>query len=216
LHREACPSCAALFAALASPGEAPDFVPFARALALSERILPQFAQLDPGPEFTQAVLRRTRAALLRRRLALWWRRQLERPQFAGEFAYALTVAVVLLVGTPVSPGAGLPARLVGWLQGSGEAQAPGWLSAGIAAPARLVDAGVDAGAELGQEFDARGQSVSAVLGQFGQHGKQLSKEMWERDWDALRPLLQQMHCDLRLLWGAARGAIEATKDELRC
>ena len=214
-HRSECEPCAALFAALSTPLESPDLVPFARAVAMSERVLPQLAQLDPGEEFTYEVLRRTRFALQRRRLRRWWRRQLERPQFAGEFAYASTLAVVLLVGTPISPGAGLPARMVEWLQG-GEVPASGWLTAGATAPARLVDVSTQVSAQFGAELGSRGQTVSAVLDQLGTHGKNLAQTAWERDWDALRPLLQQIHCDMRLLWGAASGAIEDTTDELRC
>jgi hypothetical protein len=71
-------------------------------------------------------------------------------------------------------------------------------------------------AQFGAELGSRGQTVSVVLDKLSTHGKSLAQSAWERDWDALRPLLQQIHCDVRLLWGAASGAIENTTDELRC
>lgn len=92
-------------------------------------LLPEMAELDPGPAFTAAVVRRTTGAehpltrAARRgatvgpagvldRVARWWQRQLTRPRFALEVAYVATVILVLLATVPGAP-LQRPARLAG-------------------------------------------------------------------------------------------------------
>ena len=96
-HLNRCPGCAGV----------------ARALAWMDRELPALAEIEPGPGFAQRVLART--TRLRRRAArppeirprLW-----QRPRIAWEAAYAGTVVLLLLFGTPHSPLAGAPGRVL--------------------------------------------------------------------------------------------------------
>lgn len=83
-------------------------------------LLPTMAELEPGPDFTAAVLARTTGAAspaekavrsgatigpagLMDRLGRWWEAQVARPRFALQFAYIATVVLVLLTALPVSP-----------------------------------------------------------------------------------------------------------------
>jgi hypothetical protein len=75
----------------------------AGALARSAEVLPSLAELDPGPDFTVAVLdattRRASAKGLGR-LVAWWEAWQARPRFAMELAYVATLVLVLVVGNP--------------------------------------------------------------------------------------------------------------------
>ena len=75
----------------------------AEALAVELRSL---AEMDPGPGFTERVLRHTSqrpaAARWRGQWVASWRALVRRPRFAWEVAYAATLCLVLSVGSPVS------------------------------------------------------------------------------------------------------------------
>ncbi len=87
--------------------------------------LPTMATIEPGEEFTAAVLARTarlpsRAAAAGRltgsaqlmdRVGRWWERQLRRPLFVWQAAYVLTVVLVLLTALPGAPLRGMPERI---------------------------------------------------------------------------------------------------------
>jgi len=87
--------------------------------------LPAMATIDPGEEFTTAVLTRTarlpsRAAAAGRltggaglmdRLGNWWERQLRRPLFVWQVAYVLTVILVMLTTLPGAPLHGVPEQV---------------------------------------------------------------------------------------------------------
>jgi hypothetical protein len=69
------------------------------------RDLPRLADMDPGPGFTERVLRATSMKPLpagwRARLSAAWRTVVRRPRFAWEAAYVATVCWVLVFGNPV-------------------------------------------------------------------------------------------------------------------
>jgi len=80
-----------------------------------EPLLPQMAEVDPGPAFTARVLARTTGhvqvpsripavpvgpAGLMDRVGRWWDRQILRPGFAAQVAYAATVLLVILTSVP--------------------------------------------------------------------------------------------------------------------
>jgi putative zinc finger protein len=93
-------------------------------------LLPKMAELDPGPAFTDRVLARTTQAALgvasgpvtepggfgpagvMDRLGRWWEQQILRPIFPVQVAYAATVVLVLLVGTPLSPFREAPGKIL--------------------------------------------------------------------------------------------------------
>jgi len=87
-HLDACPDCARV----------------AKVLTELRQDLPRLAVLDPGPDFTAAVLRRTRTTVAFRRL--WaggrhaWHQVVLRPRFALEAAYVLTLFALLVLGVP--------------------------------------------------------------------------------------------------------------------
>jgi hypothetical protein len=116
-HLEHCPGCRAL----------------AVTLGWLNPLLPSMAVLDPGPDFTAAVLARTTGAAtaaekavrggatigpagLMDRLGRWWQQQILKPQFAMQFAYVATVVLVLLTALPVSPLRGTPEKALQVMQ----------------------------------------------------------------------------------------------------
>ena len=85
------------------------------------RILPTFAHVEPGPDFTAEVLLATLE-----QPSLWdvfitrvgdhlrsWQR---RPAFAQELSYALTVALLLITIIPGTPLSGLPRQALSLVQ----------------------------------------------------------------------------------------------------
>ena len=117
MHLDGCGECGRLAAALAR-------------LATD---LPPLADLDPGARFLPDVVDRTsRRAPLPVRwtigLAAAWRQLAHRPRIAWEGAYALSIILAILFGTPNAPFAGVPARaldLVRTVQESLPAEAAG-------------------------------------------------------------------------------------------
>ncbi|MEN8007653.1 MAG: zf-HC2 domain-containing protein [Candidatus Krumholzibacteriota bacterium] len=90
-----------------------------------EPLLPQMAEIDPGPAFTARVLAATSEqdpaimpfpavptgpAGLMDRVGSWWDRQILRPGFAAQLAYAATVVLVLLTSVPGAPLRGVPGK----------------------------------------------------------------------------------------------------------
>ena len=92
LHLRHCPACSNLAATLIELGE----------------VLPEWASIEPGPDFTAGVLRATVCVHPRRHsrrsaapaLAACWNRIILRPRFVWEAAYVGTLAVFLLLGNP--------------------------------------------------------------------------------------------------------------------
>jgi hypothetical protein len=85
-HLDHCPVCASLVAALSGV----------------QRVLPALAQLDPGPWFTQRVLRATvHRPPQRRDLREAWRKLMHRPRIALEAAYLGAAASLMGVYLPI-------------------------------------------------------------------------------------------------------------------
>lgn len=86
-HLERCAACAALVAALSA----------------QSRVLPALAQVDPGPGFTQGVLRSTsrRAVAPRFEARAAWSRLMRRPRIALETAYLGAAAGLIGLHAPV-------------------------------------------------------------------------------------------------------------------
>ncbi len=103
-----------------------------------EPLLPGMAEIDPGPAFTSRVLAQTTgrartvasfpaaptgAAGLMDRVGGWWDRQILRPGFAAQMAYAATVILVLLTSVPGAPLKGVPGKALEAVQ-AGPTAAP--------------------------------------------------------------------------------------------
>ncbi len=90
-----------------------------------EPLLLGMAEIDPGPAFTARVLDQTTGrartvaplsavptgpAGLMDRVGGWWDRQILRPGFAAQVAYAATLILVLLTSVPGAPLKGVPGK----------------------------------------------------------------------------------------------------------
>jgi len=95
-HLEHCPQCRGLVTGLAP----------------AIRVLPEFAQVDPGLSFTASVLTRTRSPLPLilpppDRFLAGWANLMRRPRAALEAAYLVTAAGLILSQIPLPGSAGL-------------------------------------------------------------------------------------------------------------
>lgn len=72
--------------------------------------LPRLAIVQPGTSLVEGVLRRTLPVQvqMRRWWIATWPRWVRRPRFASELAFAATLMVVVVFGTPVSPLQAMP------------------------------------------------------------------------------------------------------------
>jgi hypothetical protein len=101
-------------------GHCPGCGRFAAALQLLHEVLPEMAEVDPGPDFAAEVIgvaRRSRRVRMRRfHPAFLWNRLIRRPLFTWEAAYAGTLAVALLFLNPWLPLQDYPARAISALE----------------------------------------------------------------------------------------------------
>ncbi len=107
-HMRHCKGCAALAAVLGA----------------LRRDLPALALVDPGAEFTIAVLEATRTRpraghSVGERLVAAWRLLAARPRLAWEFATAACFLLILLCGLPFSPLRPLPQQALSMIQVGG-------------------------------------------------------------------------------------------------
>jgi len=157
-------------------------------------------ELDPA--FTYDVLRATSATRARKRggalprlkdrLGAWWQGQAARPQFAWEMAFAATVVLVLLFGTPLSPARRAPARALAAVQAS-----PGWM---IDAAGELT--GV-AGEQLGgvrRDVTERRNRTAPDRADLLRHGREAGAALLDGDFDTAAQRLRAVGGDLTRLW----------------
>jgi len=206
-HLEHCTACRAV----------------AVALGWLDPLLPELAELDPGPAFTAAVVRRTtgaehsltRAARrgetvgpagLMDRAARWWRRLLFRPRFALEAAYVATVILVLLASVPGAP-LRQPARLAGEVIQAGPMALPGvnrvldkgqdLTDAGSSAVRRKAQTGVQG---LQQEWNSRRERAAAPGGDLINHIETAWAQMRAAEWNQTAYQLLEAGRDLNRTW----------------
>lgn len=163
-----------------------------------EPLLPQMAEIDPGPAFTARVLAQTteRAhpeaplpagptgpAGLMDQVGTWWDRQILRPGFAAQLAYAATVILVLLTSIPGAPLKGVPGKALEIVQ-AGPMSAPlvgpalnttsGWVDSRTSGVVDSARAGVNRRLEkTGSFFEERGDRTAPARRQLKTHVKGL-------------------------------------------
>jgi hypothetical protein len=159
------------------------------------RILPTFAEVDPGPDFTAEVLLATLE-----KPSLWdvfitrvgdhLRRWQRRPAFAQELSYALTVALLLITVIPGSPLSGLPRQALSLVQ------------------VQEAEAGIEAhgtvGAELRRGMRARGERLGTGFDRLGTHVIGAGRGLVDGDLEEVGENASQIGCDLRRLWTGVR------------
>jgi hypothetical protein len=169
-----------------------------------EPLLPEMAEIDPGPAFTARVLERTtgRARImapgpavptgvagLMDRVGRWWDRQILRPGFAAQLAYAATLILVLLTSVPGAPLRGVPGKALEIVQagptavpGVGPAleSASGWVGGQTAAVVDAARADVDQRLErTGHSLAQRGQRTAPGRQQLADHVQEMVRKARE-------------------------------------
>jgi hypothetical protein len=202
-HVEHCGDCAELRAALA--WVAP--------------LLPGAARLEPGEDFAAAVLAATTGAGREAGRPAWlealaarWRSLIRRPRFSLEGAYALTLVLIALFGTPLSPAREAPTRALALVQegpralvadapdlravGEGVARGAGALWERGGAP---VLSAADA---LGEDLDGRRRRASAPTRRLGGHLAGLGREALATNWPAAGEKAGSAAEDCKDIWRA--------------
>jgi anti-sigma factor RsiW len=168
-HLDHCPACAAL------------------SVSLSElRIeLPAMADIQPGPFFSVAVIRRlsalgNRPADRQTRIRRWWASLVRRPRFSWEAAYIGTLLLVLAFGNPFSQSYGSSSRL--------SVPATAWAHASRRVP-QVWETFADKG---GQTADDVVLEISGALSAAEQFASAVEKKIAEVNASVIRMLEQAM------------------------
>lgn len=227
-HLARCPACRALAATLA--WLAPE--------------LRGMAEVAPDPAFLADVLAATarlraasaararRQAGIARRLAAvtgpagaWWRRQLERPRFALEFAYVATMLLLALCATPVSPLRSAPQKALAVVEASptGVATLSSWVWRAL--PVSVADVGRAAWDATGgritgsvndtaERLAARGRRTAPLRAELAQHLEDTGRALVRCEFVQAAGHWDRARADLMALWRAWRagGRIPAAGD----
>lgn len=217
-HLERCPACRALAGTLAW------LTPELRAMA----------EVAPDPGFVADVLaatarlREATAARARRQARLagrvaavtgpfdvWWRRQLERPRFALEFAYVATMILLALCATPISPLRSAPQKALAVVEASptGVATVSSWVWRSL--PASVADVGRSAWDATGGQvvgavnatadrLAARGRRTAPLRAELAQHLRATGRALVHSDFVQAAGHWSQARADLLALWRAWR------------
>jgi len=177
-HVRHCPGCGSL----------------AETLAALRAALPEFSLLDPGPDFAAAVLAQTAhlPAAQRRRQRRWRDlgiRLLQRPRFALEAAYAATLCIVLILGTPavskVEASAAV-AQIADGVRRSIDSMADVAPPAWVESAAESVGTGIRAALGLGSGWESLRETAGAWHGRVGAWLDSVSSRIFE----SIRSLLE--------------------------
>jgi hypothetical protein len=227
-HLDRCPDCRALAATLAW------LTPELRGMA---EVAPDSAFLADVLTAT-ARLRESAAARARRRARFagrvetvagvagaWWRRQLERPRFALEFAYVATMILLALCATPVSPLRSAPQKALAVVEASpaGVATVSAWVWRAL--PASVAEVGraawdVTGGRVTGavsvsaDRLAARGRRTAPLRAELARHLGDTGRALVQFDFVQAAGDWNRTRADLTALWRAwhAGGRIPAAGD----
>ena len=168
-------------------------------------VLPTVADLaDPELDaaFTYDVLRgtalyreRKRAGVLGRfgdRVRSWWGGQVRRPQFAWEVAFGATVVLVLLFGTPLSPGRETPARVLEVVRAG-----PDWI---LERAGNAVGAVGDLLSDLHADLETRRNRTAPDRSDLKRHGQEMGASLLDGDLDAAGEDLGAVREDFGKMW----------------
>lgn len=182
--------------------ECPACERFASVLVRCDAVLPDLAQVMADADFASDVVM---ATVERPKLShVAWRRWLdrveswlERPRAAQELAYAVTVVLVLLTATPVSPFPEVPA----------------WFGALTRSPLAGVDSAqvvgdADLGTRVLEEVQARGGRIARDLGNVGQGIATTGAGFLTGDPDRVHEGADAVGCGLQSLWLGVRAPEE--------
>jgi len=181
------------------------------------------AEVEPDADFAYDVLRATSAMRLKRRgtagwrarvaqrTAGWWRRQVARPHFAAEMAYAGTLVMVVLFGTPVSPFRQVTPKALEVVQATPVGITAAARDVFGLVPGRAGDLGREAwgrtGGRLTGSVDGaagglreRGRRASAIGGELSRHAGELGRALLRHDFVQAAGSWSDVRSDLKRLW----------------
>lgn len=197
-HNEHCADCRTL----------------AVAMAWMQQPLQALAEIDPGPQFTETVLRRTlplgrRLGRRLRRFGVEWADLMRRPRIAWEAAYVGAAIIGLLFAAPMSPLNSVPGRALRVAQ-TNPVQAlaqisrdkvpaavvdwsdTAWSSTGGRAGAAALTWRNDMNDRLGRAWNA-GRPLAADVGDLG-------SALWASEGEATRLAIGRIRGDFKNIW----------------
>ncbi|MBU0743586.1 zf-HC2 domain-containing protein [bacterium] len=167
----------------------------------------ELAEPELDPAFTYDVLRATAAARARKRSGhlgrlgdrwqAWWTGQVGRPQFVWEAAFAATVALVLLFGTPLSPARETPAKALRVVRAG-----PDWL---MERADQVLDAAGGLAADLSHDIGERRNRTAPDRSDLKRHGQALGSSLLRADFDEASTASRSMREDVKKMWENWRG-----------
>ena len=160
-------------------------------------ILPTLAEADPGPGFTADVLLVTLPqpslwSVFSTRVRDHFERWKRREEFAQEFAFALTVTLVVLTVIPGSPLRELPRQALSVIQMADPVPVSG--QAGTDGIAGTV------GGQMRQGLQARGERLETGFDRLGTHVLGTGRGLVDGDLEMVGENASQIGCDLQRLW----------------
>jgi len=174
----------------------------ARTLTWVLPVVGEMAEPELDLAFTYDVLRKTvryrerkRSGGIRRlsdRVEAWWEGQIRRPQFVMEIAFAATVVLVILFGTPLSPARETPGKALRVAKAS-----PEWV---------LERAGVALGfvggmmEDINADISDRRNRTAPDRSDIKRHGQELGSSLLNADFDDASTELGVVRDDIEKMW----------------
>lgn len=174
----------------------------ARTLTWVLPMLVELAEPELDPAFTYDVLRETVRSRERKRsgapgrlgdrIQSWWEGQVRRSLFVWEIAFAATVALVLLCGTPLSPGREAPGKALEVVRAG-----PDWI---LERAGEAVGAVGGLIADLGDDIEVRRNRTAPDRSDIKRHGRDLGSSLIKADFDSAGEDLETVREDFGKMW----------------
>ena len=164
--------------------------------------LKEMGRIEPETDLVYDVLRasssvrsRKRAGALARRrdrLQLWWEQQVARPRFAWEVAFAASVILALVFGTPLSPARNAPSQALDVVQAG-----PGRLLESTSRVVEHVNRGVES---FKDDFDSRYSRTGPDRADIKRHGREVGSSLLSADLKGAAEGVGSIGRDMGALW----------------
>ena len=183
-------------------GHCVDCTELARTLAWVLPVVGEMAEPELDLAFTYDVLRETvryrerkRSGGFRRlgdRIEAWWEGQIRRPQFVMEVAFAATVVLVILFGTPLSPARETPGKALEVVKAS-----PEWALERASEALGVVGGLIE---DVNTDISARRNRTAPDRSDIKRHGQELGSSLLSAEFEDASTELGVVRDDIEKMW----------------